>query len=1095
MSRPLSPGRRLSRGSLELQLELTHRLTFPDGEPASLAEALHETLRGICETTGWPLGQAWMPAEDSARLECCAFWRSDPGLDDFVAASRSLGVSRGAGLPGQAWAGGEPVWWSDLSASPSPRREAARATGIETGFAVPVLAGGAPVVVLEFFERGRLDRDSELVELVLGVAGGLGSFVRRKQAEEPLRESEARFRALVETATDAVVSADEAGRIIYFNEGAAWAFGYSADEVLGSPLTLLMPERFHAPHRAGLERYLQTRESRLIGLTVEVAGRRSDGSEFPAELSLSSWSEGDQTFFTAIIRDLSERQAAQRAVAKRESQLAEAEALAQLGSFEWIVADRGMTWSAELYRILGLDPELFKPSPESVRGLVHPDDLEPARRQIEAALAKVEPAAGLIRAVRPDGSIRTLAVRVTVVAGEAGSPERVIGACQDITDQVRESRERQEAQERFATAFENAPIGMALIAADGRFLQVNRALTEMLGYAESVLLERSSDEVTHPEDIAQSRHTSELALAGGARSFQYEKRYLRADGSVVYGRLSGSLVRDEDGQPLHFIAQIEDVTQRRRADEALRQSREQFQGILDNSASGIYLKDMHGRYLVVNRGAAAFLGKEAADVLGRTDAELLPSAVAERFREHDRRVMHAGEPVVHEELVPTPTGERTVLSQKFLLRDAHGAPYALAGIATDITARVQIEEENRRLQAALDESQRVEMVGRLAGGIAHDFNNLLAVILNYAALLAEEVGEGSARRDVGEIRKAAERAASLTQQLLAFSRRQYVEAKILSLNTVVGDAQRLLSRTIEEDLAVEMELAPNLWPVKADGSQLERVLLNLALNARDATPAGGKLTIRTENVILDAGQAARMAPHVVPGRYAALSVIDHGRGMEEAVRARALEPFFTTKAPGEGSGLGLASVYGAIRQADGHVEVISALGEGTTVTLYLPARTDREPFPARAHVPRKGRTGGHEAILLVEDEGSVRQLVQRILGESGYSVDVAGGPSEALEVHRRTERPIDLLLTDLVMPGMSGSELAERLQARQPGLPVIFMSGYGHEVLARPGLADEEVLMLSKPFTPEGLLRCVAKALEKRRQESPRPAHIAGNDG
>jgi len=1089
VSSPLYPARKLSRASLELQLELTRRLTFPDGEPASVTEALRETLRRICETTGWPLGQAWTLAEDSDTLECCAFWRSDPGLDEFVAASRSLAVARGAGLPGQAWAGDGPVWWSDLSANPTLRLEAARATGIVTGFAVPVLAGGAPVVVLEFFERGRLERDSELAELVLGVATGLGSFVRRKQAEERLRESEARFRAVVETAPDAVISADESGRITYFNDGAAWTFGYSADEVMGCPLTMLMPERFHAPHRAGIERYLRTREPRLIGLTVEVAGRKRDGSEFPAELSLGSWPMGDQTFFTGIIRDLSERHAAQRAVAKRESQLAEAEALAQLGSFEWNVADaHGMTWSAEVYRILGLDPERFSPSPASVRGLVHPDDLGPARRQIEAALAKIEPASALIRAIRPEGSVRTLAVRVTVVGGEAGSPERVIGTCQDITDQVRESRARQEAQQRFATAFENAPIGMALTATDGAFLQVNRALTEMLGYSESGLLERSSEEVTHPGDVALSRRTSEQALAGGPQSFQYEQRYLRPDGSVVYGRLSGSLVRDENGQPLHFIAQVEDITDRRRTDEALRQSREQFQGILDNSASGIYLKDMEGRYLVVNAGAAAFLGKEVEDMVGRTDAELLPSSVAERFTEHDRQVTQAGEPVVHEELVPTPTGERTVLSQKFLLRDVQGAPYALAGIATDITGRVQIEEENRRLQVALDQSQRVEMVGRLAGGIAHDFNNLLAVILNYAALLAEEVGEGSAREDVGEIRKAAERAASLTQQLLAFSRRQHFEAEILSLNTVVRGAQRLLSRAIEEDLAVELELAPNLWPVKADRGQLERVLLNLALNARDATSAGGSLTIRTANVILDAGQAARMAPHVAAGRHAALSVIDHGHGMEEDVKHRALEPFFTTKAPGEGTGLGLASVYGAIRQGEGHVELVSAPGEGTTVTLYLPARTDREPFPARPAGPPEPRTGGNEAILVVEDEASVRQLVQRILEESGYLVAVAGNPAEALEVHRRRDRAIDLLLTDLVMPGMSGSELAERLQTLQPGLSVVFMSGYGHEVLARHGLADEEVLMLSKPFTPDGLLRCVAKALQMRRPTSPRPA-------
>jgi PAS domain S-box-containing protein len=392
------------------------------------------------------------------------------------------------------------------------------------------------------------------------------------------------------------------------------------------------------------------------------------------------------------------------------------------------------------------------------------------------------------------------------------------------------------------------------------------------------------------------------------------------------------------------------------------------------------------------------------------------------------------------------------------------------GTQRDVTDRRNLEDQLRQ-------SQKMEAVGRLAGGIAHDFNNLLTAILGYAELLGRDVpAEGRARRRVEEIQRAADRAAGLTRQLLAFSRRQVLVPAVLDLGEVVRGLEDMLRRLISEEVALRMDVDPTASPVRADRAQLEQVIVNLAVNARDAMPKGGELTIAVRDADLGASRPLAESSPIVRGPYVMLSVTDTGQGMDAVTRERIFEPFFTTKAEGRGTGLGLATVYGTIKQSGGYVWVYSEPGRGTTFEVYLP-RAEGRPQPAADPGPRAA--GGSETLLLVEDDPAVREMAHEVLLARGYRVLAAGSAAEAQVVLARRETAVDLVVTDVVMPGLSGRELYERLAQRWPGLRVIYMSGYTDDVVLRRGVVERGTPFLPKPFTGEALAALVREVLDR----------------
>lgn len=509
------------------------------------------------------------------------------------------------------------------------------------------------------------------------------------------------------------------------------------------------------------------------------------------------------------------------------------------------------------------------------------------------------------------------------------------------------------------------------------------------------------------------------------------------------------------------------------SEQALRDQRQFLLQIVNANPHLIFVKDADGRFTLVNNAMAELYGTTPEDLVGKTDADLnLNLEEVERFLRDDREVMTSLQSrlIPEEPFTPPGTGQtRWFQTVKVPLVSPDGRVSQVLGVATDITRRKQLEDQLRQ-------SQKMEAVGRLAGGVAHDFNNLLTAILGHADLLLDETsGDDRRGADLAEIKHAAERAAGLTRQLLAFSRKQILQPKVLDLNTVVASVGTLLRRLIGEDVELRIAPAEGLGPVEADPGQLEQVILNLAVNARDAMPRGGKLIIETANVELDA-EYARQHVGVEPGPYVMLAVSDTGVGMDDEVKAHLFEPFFTTKAQAQGTGLGLAMVYGIVKQSGGFIWVYSEPGRGTAFKIYLP-RLAACPQAATPAPATEGSLAGSGTILLVEDEEAVRRLASRVLEARGYTVLPAADGLQALDTVQRHPGAIDLVITDVVMHHMSGRELAELVRPRRPATKILYVSGYTDDAIVRHGVLEAGVVFLQKPFTPDSLARKVKEIL------------------
>jgi PAS domain S-box-containing protein len=525
--------------------------------------------------------------------------------------------------------------------------------------------------------------------------------------------------------------------------------------------------------------------------------------------------------------------------------------------------------------------------------------------------------------------------------------------------------------------------------------------------------------------------------------------------------------------------QLGQFVKRKRAEQAVYESEARKTAILEAALDAIITMDHEGTIVEFNPAAERVFGFARADVVGKEMAGLiLPEGLRDRYRQ-----CLASQPAGDENPSLGQRHELTALradSSEFPVEltitpiRLEGSPLFTAYLR-DLSERKRTEATLQKTEEQFRQMQKMEAVGRLAGGVAHDFNNLLTVITGYSDMLLEMLAaDGGARGLVEEIAKAGERAASLTRQLLAFSRKQVLEPRVLNLNTVVADMNKLLERLIGEDIDLATLQASNLAAVKADPGQLEQVLLNLAVNARDAMPHGGKLTIATSMIELN--EADANAPDLPPGPYVLLTVNDTGCGMEPAVKARIFEPFYTTKETGKGTGLGLATVYGIIKQSGGHITVSSEPGRGTTFKIYLPC-VEEPVAPLTPPPPRCDEPRGAGTVLLVEDEDGVRRLTREILQSNGYTVLEARHAGEALQLYERYGDPVQLVVTDMVMPGMNGHELAQQLLKKRPGLKVLFLSGYTDSVMLRNGLLDLGNAFLQKPFTPKALATKVRELL------------------
>jgi PAS domain S-box-containing protein len=673
--------------------------------------------------------------------------------------------------------------------------------------------------------------------------------------------------------------------------------------------------------------------------------------------------------------------------------------------------------------------------------------------------------------LRKDGSRRWVCENARAVRDAAGQLVCYEGTLQDITERRQAEQALRESEEQSVKLFQASPAAICVTTLhEGRLVRVNEAFLRLTGYALPQVVHRTTLELNlweHP--VERSKFVERFRLERSIRN--EEGRFRTANGRLRDALFSAELI-ELGGVPC-ILCLFQDITERKQAEAAWRESELLYHSLVENLPLEVFRKDCDGRFTFANRRFCELLGVTPGELLGRTDADFFPAELAAKYRHDDLQVIATRQPFedVEEHRRSDVKKAKDLQVVKSPLFNSAGEVIGVQGLCLDITERRQLEQQ-------LLQSQKMDAIGQLAGGVAHDFNNLLTVISGYAGLLLAQPAPGPEWSEyLKTIASAAERAANLTRQLLTFSRKQAIERRPLELNELVENLSKMLRRVIGEDIVLHCQYAPGLPLVEADAGMMEQVLMNLAVNARDAMPTGGRLTITTERLHLHAGDPELDAA-AKPGTFVRLSVADTGCGIPREHLTKIFEPFFTTKDVGKGTGLGLATVFGIAQQHHGWIRVYTEVGHGTVFHLYLPAAAADATVAAEelveAQVP-----GGAETILLVEDEAALRALVRNVLERHGYTVLDAPSGAAALVTPEPTAGRIDLLLTDVVMPdGVTGYELADALRARWPGLKVIYMSGYSVETLSRRSVLREGLNFLQKPFQPLQLLSAVRRRLD-----------------
>lgn len=897
------------------------------------------------------------------------------------------------------------------------------------------------------------------------MVGSLVDITELKQAQAALQRSEQNYREIFNATNEAIFLHDAVtGSILDVNNSVLRLYGFDSKEELISGGFQMTKARGGSYSLEEARRRIR-RAHEQGSLTFEWLSQKKNGEYFWSEVSLRASQIGGEGRVLAVARDITERRRAEKALRERERQL---QVFVYHSPAAIAMFDRDMRYIVTSRRWLtdfGLTGqslagrshyEVFPEVPERWKA-VH-------RRCLAGATEKCE----ADPFPRADGTVDWVRWEVRPWRTAEDEVGGLIIFSELLTEQKQAEAALRQSEEEFRAMFAVASIGIAQAdPVTGQYLRINRTMSRITGYSETELLQMKVQDITHPEDRARDWELLQKVVRGELADYHTEKRYVRKDGSVTWVSVNVTIIRDAAGRPLRTIATIEDVSERKRTEEVLRLQ----SAALEAAANAIVITDRAGKIEWINPAFTTLTGFSARETIGKTPRLLRSGQHSAEFYKglwdtilggntwHNEMVNRRKDGTVYdEEMTVTP------------LRDARGNISHFIAIKQNIT-------ERKRLEAQFQQAQKMEAVGRLAGGVAHDFNNILAAMLMQAELatfapnLSAEV-----RAALEQIRDSAQRAANLTRQLLLFSRKQVMQPRDLDLNEAVTSISKMLRRMIGEDIQLRLHLHSKPLLIHADAGMLDQIIMNLAVNARDAMADGGHLLIQTaEKVVPDT--AGHKPAEASPGRYVCLSVTDSGCGIPPEVRSRLFEPFFTTKGVGKGTGLGLATVFGIVKQHRGWIEVESQPAKGATFHIFLPGISAVAPVPQQRPASKPGR--GSETILLVEDDQALRSITRQILEKQGYKVVPAADGDEALRLWEQHSDSVAVLLTDLVMPGgINGQQLARKLQAAKSDLKVLYASGYSPEIAGRGIELRHGENFVQKPYPPSQLLDSIRRCLD-----------------
>ena len=917
---------------------------------------------------------------------------------------------------------------------------------------------------------------------LIGWVSAVRDITDRKRAEEALRAEKQRFQSLSENAPFGMMMIDQKGHFKYINPKFVELFGYDLKDVPNGRewFRKAYPDPTYRHHV--ISTWIKDLESskpgekrpRIFTVTCK------DGTEKVIRFIPVQLGAGENLM---TCEDITERQRAEEALSESEEKYRTLVEYSLQGIAIALDAPPRLVFvNPALGKTLGYAPdELISLSPEETEALIHPEDRMTFFKLFKDRLSgRPMPTHYEFRAICKDGSVRWFEVSTSRVLYE-GQPA-VQATFVDITERNQAEETLRESEERYRTILENIEDGYYETNLPGDLTFFNDSLCRMLGYSRDEMMGMSNKQYTDEENRKKLFAAFNEVYRTGKPAKGFDWQVFTKDKRKLFGEVSVYLIKDSKGDPIGFRGIARDITERKQAEEALRTEKQKFETLLENAPFGMIMIDQEGNFKYVNSKFIELFGYDLKDI--PNGREWFRKAYPDpEYRHHvietwvnDSNISNPGEKIPR--IFTATCKDRTKKIVRFVTVELGTGEYLMG--CEDITLIHRAEEEKAALAEQLRQSQKMEAIGRLAGGIAHDFNNLLTVIRGYSQLsLMDLQGNEKLKGHLDEVQKATQKASDLTHHLLAFSRRQIMEMKILDLNALLKDLDRMLHRVIGEDIELTYLLSENIGKVKVDLGQMEQVILNLAVNARDAMPSGGKLTIETANAELD---EAYTHTHLgsKPGHYVMMSVSDTGLGMSAEVRERAFEPFFTTKEKGKGTGLGLSTCYGIVKQSGGNIWAYSEPGRGTTFKIYLPW-VEEVPKEMKHKAEAAEILKGTETILAVEDEVEVRKLVAQILTGQGFTVMEAADGEEAIKAAQENSgKKIHLLLTDVVMPGMSGRELAVTLALQHPNMKVLYMSGYTDNAIVHHGVLEDGVNYIQKPFTLDALARKVREILDRR---------------